>query len=173
MNPVSNMDALPLRGLHLPTPVGWWPPAPGWWLMLALTLLALMGLILGIRRRRRVTPVAVALRELGRLEADHAMAAREKLQRLSSLMKRVALSLRSRETVAGLTGDQWLLWLDDTGGDTVFSRGVGRSLADAPFRSVANDEEAAELMRHCREWLQTLAKRRKVGMSSRGPMRAA
>lgn len=172
MNPVSNMDSLPLRGLHLPTPVGWWPPAPGWWLALALTLLAVTAVFSWIRRWRQVTPVAAALRELGRLEADHSVAAREKLQKLSSLMKRVALSLHSRESVAGLTGDQWLLWLDETGGGAGFSQGMGRSLADAPFRSMASDEEVARLMRHCREWLQTLDKRCKVGRSSRGPMRA-
>jgi len=29
-----------LRGLHLPQDPAWWPPAPGWWIALALVCLA-------------------------------------------------------------------------------------------------------------------------------------
>lgn len=164
MNPMANMDSLPLRGLHLPDPVGWWPPALGWWLVLALTLLALTGLTLLIRRWRQITPVKAALQELRRLEADNSMPAREKLQRLSRLMKRVALSLHSREAVAGLTGDPWLLWLDEAGGGTGFSQGAGRSLAEAPFRPTASDEDVARLMQYCRDWLQALDARGQAGI---------
>ena len=27
---------LPLRDLHLPAEVGWWPLAPGWWVLIAI-----------------------------------------------------------------------------------------------------------------------------------------
>lgn len=172
MNPMPNVDSLPLRDIHLPDPVGWWPPAVGWWAALVLALLVLTGLIVGIRRWRQVAPVAAALRELAQLEADDIMTAREKLQTLSRLMKRVALSLHSRETVAGLTGDQWLRWLDETGGSTCFSQGAGRSLVEAPFRSEANDEEVAGLIRLCRDWLHALGKRGKARNRARRPFQA-
>ena len=29
-------ELLPLRDLHLPEMVGWWPLAPGWWFLIAL-----------------------------------------------------------------------------------------------------------------------------------------
>ena len=29
-------NALPLRDLHLPEAIGWWPLAPGWWVLLAM-----------------------------------------------------------------------------------------------------------------------------------------
>ena len=36
-----NENALPLRDLHLPDAIGWWPLAPGWWVLIALSLLGL------------------------------------------------------------------------------------------------------------------------------------
>jgi len=31
-----------MRELHLPDPVGWWPPAPGWWVVAVLVAIALV-----------------------------------------------------------------------------------------------------------------------------------
>ncbi|MGB5726303.1 MAG: DUF4381 domain-containing protein, partial [Thiogranum sp.] len=50
MNPGSE---LPLRDIHLPDPLSWWPPAPGWWLLLTLLVaIALLGGYLLHRYRR-------------------------------------------------------------------------------------------------------------------------
>jgi len=50
MNPGSE---LPLRDIHLPAPLSWWPPAPGWWLLLTLLVaIALLGGYLLHRYRR-------------------------------------------------------------------------------------------------------------------------
>ena len=46
-------DQLPLRDLHLPDPVGWWPPAPGWWLLLATLAMLLIWLAVVLRSRHR------------------------------------------------------------------------------------------------------------------------
>lgn len=43
-----------LRDIHLPAEPSWWPPAPGWWLLVVLMLLALAGLAWVWRRRRRM-----------------------------------------------------------------------------------------------------------------------
>ena len=51
MNPAE----LPLRDIHLPEPVSWWPMAPGWWWVIGLLLLAsavVTGIILYRRYRR-------------------------------------------------------------------------------------------------------------------------
>ena len=40
MNPAASN--LQLRDIHLPDAVSWWPPAPGWWLLLGGLLLALL-----------------------------------------------------------------------------------------------------------------------------------
>ena len=48
---------IPLRGLHFPEPISWWPLAPGWWLLLAIFLVVL-GLLLRSWLRRRARAAA-------------------------------------------------------------------------------------------------------------------
>ena len=33
-------EQIPLRDLHLPDAISWWPLAPGWWIVLGLALIA-------------------------------------------------------------------------------------------------------------------------------------
>ena len=42
MNPQDPLAQL--RDIHLPEPVSWWPPAPGWWLLAVLVLIALVAI---------------------------------------------------------------------------------------------------------------------------------
>ncbi|MBS1202779.1 MAG: hypothetical protein H6R22_1288, partial [Chromatiaceae bacterium] len=61
-----------LRDWHLPDPVSWWPPAPGWWLVAGLALAACALTLhwwLRRRRRRHGAPARAALGELERLGA--------------------------------------------------------------------------------------------------------
>lgn len=49
--------ALPLRDIHLPAPIGWWPLASGWWWLLASVMVLVVALALwrapaGALRRR-------------------------------------------------------------------------------------------------------------------------
>ena len=50
-----DLAQLPLRDIHLPGLIAWWPPAPGWWLAAALLLAALvvLGLYYRSGRHRR------------------------------------------------------------------------------------------------------------------------
>lgn len=152
------MESLPLRDIHLPEPISWWPPAIGWWIVLGLTLLVAAVLVYLSGQRKQVTPVGLALKELALLESDPDMPVRTKLQSLSILLKRVALTLHPRMEVAGLTGESWLRWLDEVTGDTRFSKGPGRWLAEAPYRPVPDAAELAELLTLCRDWLSALGK---------------
>ena len=69
------MEPLPLRDIHLPEPVGWWPPAIGWWLLPVCVLGLIVLLIWLIRRRMRITPAKLALRELKSLESKAGLGA--------------------------------------------------------------------------------------------------
>ena len=137
--------ALPLRDIHLPEPIGWWPLAPGWWSLLVMLALLIGILVYVIKRRRRITPIKLALAELAELEADGNMTAVQKVQALSILMKRVALSVRSREEVAGLSGQDWLNLLDQLFDSDQYTQGAGRYLAESPYRRHVSSAEVAGL----------------------------
>lgn len=147
---------LPLRDIHLPEPVGWWPPAPGWWLLLVGVPVLLALLVWLWRLLRRKTPKKLALRELEAIAASDAEA-REKIRQLAILLRRTALSVYPREAVASLVGTEWLAFLDAPMPGKGFSEGVGRLLVDAPYRRDVQDD-LAPLFALCREWIKRLPK---------------
>ena len=127
---------LVLRDIHAAPPPDFWPPAPGWWVvaLLALLALALLGRWLYRRyviwRRRRF--VLVALKEV-RKTFDQDGNAAQFAAGLSMLLRRVALARFPRATVAGLSGARWLCFLDETGGGGRFANGPGSVLLSAPY----------------------------------------
>jgi hypothetical protein len=139
-------EQIPLRDLHLPEAVGWWPPAPGWWLLLGLVLLAVLLLLHKAWVRWRADAARrIALKELARLERSWRDAPNPVLlaTRLSELLRRTMLAYAPRKDVAGLTGRAWLQWLDRGLDDRVFTEGPGRALQELPYRRA--DQAAHEL----------------------------
>jgi hypothetical protein len=147
---------LPLRDIHLPAPIALWPPAPGWWLLLfgIPTLLFMLAWLWRWLRRKTVRKLALA--ELESI-ADSKADAREKVQELAILLRRVALSVYPREQVAGLAGEPWLAFLDGLLGNDSFSAGAGRLFIEAPYRREVHADLDA-LFALCREWIKRLPK---------------
>jgi hypothetical protein len=124
-----------LRPLHTPLPIGWWPPAPGWWLVL---LIVVTLSVIAYRYWRRMAPQRAALRELKQLNkninsADHPIAT------LNQLLKRYALICWPAPTVASLSGKAWLEFLDANGGNGQFSNGSGSILTTDPYRNQSKE----------------------------------
>lgn len=158
MNPTVDVSQLPLRDIHLPVPPGWWPPAFGWWLLAALSLVgaALYGIHYYRGRHKRA-----ALREMTRVRAALEQGAEPVacLQFLSTILRRfamtsVARSLEERD-VAGLIGERWLRYLDSRWGRTEFTAGLGKRLLAAPYARPNTIERttALELTALCTAWL--------------------
>jgi Domain of unknown function (DUF4381) len=142
-------EQIPLRDLHLPEAIGWWPLAPGWWLVLALCA---TGIVLLIRRYLRARSGAAArrhaLRRLAQLTADfesHRDAVAFS-SGLSRLLRRTMLAYAPRQDVAGLTGNDWLVWLDQDLDRPLFQGGAGRKLLELPYRRPGDDVTAMELI---------------------------
>lgn len=97
-----------LKDIHLPEPVSWWPPAPGWWI-LALFCLTLIVITVRwlIRRYRYRAAIREALAELDNInETDQHWP-----QQLNALLKRLTLSYFPRARTASLHQQQWLDFL--------------------------------------------------------------
>lgn len=149
MNPLAE-----LRDIHAPPFPDWWPPAPGWWLV-ALLLIAVLFLLLRQlyrlyqrQRRRRAAFAALQVAQQRLSEDTHVLAAE-----LSVVLRRVALSRFPRYQVAALSGDAWLQFLDQTGGDGRFCAGPGRVLTSAPYQPTASFDGQA-LYNLVRDWVQ-------------------
>jgi len=152
MNPET--EPLPLRDIHLPDPVSWWPLAPGWWMLLALLCIAVGLTFYMYRRYRRAALQRSAQRALHDITAQWQQSADEQAlaRELSILLRRLCLSCYPREQVAGLTGRAWLQQLDTLLPGEQFQNGVGHVLIEAPYAKEAQVDGNA-LLKLCERWV--------------------
>jgi len=154
------MNPLPLRDIHLPDAVSWWPPAIGWWL-LPLLVIALVFFIRWLIKRLRYQPVNKRVQ----LEFEHLQQAyqqhrdaRQLAADISVLLRRSCLSYKDRKHSASLTGDAWIKALNSI--STVqFSDDIAQQLLSAPYRRQA-DIDADALLAACHAWISGLPKER-------------
>ncbi len=149
---------LPLRDIHLPAPVSWWPPAPGWWALLALGLLLALTAWLCMRawqRRQRRRDALAAFANIKQQFADNHDGV-ELVSELSVLLRRVSISYYPRGQIASLKGSEWLQFLDTHCRHAQFRYGCGRVLVTAPYMShnTSVDVDSGCLLQLCEHWLQ-------------------
>ena len=139
-------------------PIGWWPPAVGWWLS-AMAGIALAGLLwwwvrtpfrIGSWRwdaRRRLRGLSRRLR---------GQPVKQSAQELSELVRRIAMARCGREACAGLTGRAWLEWLrehDPKGFDWVTQGAVLIRLPYAPEDPNVGADHLRRLIRAAEVWV--------------------
>ena len=154
MNPGVNPE-LPLRDIHLPEAVSWWPLAMGWWLLLALIILLPL-LIWGVRKlraRRQLRKQALA--ELASIETSFGQHqnSQQLVSELSILLRRVCVSRFPRTDVAGLSGEKWLSFLNSQADS--FDVETSQSLINGPFQKQC-DINSQELISACYSWIKQL-----------------
>ena len=110
MNPdPASLDNL--RDIVELAPVPWWPPAPGWWVLLTLAVVASSVVALRVWRAWR----AGAYRRAALSE----VASATQVAAIADVLKRTALVAYPRTEVASLSGSAWSEWLAKTGGRQV------------------------------------------------------
>lgn len=155
---------LELRDIHLPDAVSWWPPAPGWWIVAGVLLLTLL---IGYMARKHYRSKALQRQIVAEIETIKNNYQSHKntytlTQSLSVLLRRSCISFYPRHETAGLTGEDWLHYLDSTypekssSSDSPFQQGVGKILASAPYMAEksSTDIDGNALLELCEKWLQ-------------------
>jgi hypothetical protein len=133
------VESLPLRDIHLPEPVSWWPPAPGWWLLLICIAVIIAGIVLFRKIRKRRLLKRTVLAELDIIRRRY----------------HDSISFYQRENSASLTGAAWLQHLDNTAQRKDFEKGNGSILATAPYLPADSqiDVDFDDLLSLCEDWL--------------------
>ena len=170
---MMNETTLNLRDIHLPEPVSWWPLAPGWWILLAITVIIALFTYTAIkiyRNRQLLRDITVELDQI-KLQFENSNNKSQLAKSLSVLLRRANITYNPRTNVAGLTGESWLAWLDKTSKKTAansrFQSDTGKILLSAPYLpdDATLDFNADELIQLCETWLLT-SHRKQAGMTS-------
>ena len=163
-----NPQILNLRDIHLPEPISWWPIAPGWWIIIASILLIIA--VVFISRKVYIS------KQLKRDIKDELKNIKQQFQQtqnksqlaksLSILLRRASISYYPKADIAGLTGDHWLSYLDDSNTNSSsnnrFQSDIGNVLLTAPYLpdhclsdNSRLDFDAQKLIHLCDSWLQS------------------
>jgi hypothetical protein len=162
MNPQIDVSELGLRDIHLPSDIGWWPPAFGWWILAALVVGAAAFLVYRYMSRYRERAAAKAIRRVvTRLEAGAEPVSC--VQQVSAVLRRFVISVSApNDPVAGLTGPRWLEYLDNRWERAAFSAGPGRELIVAPYAPAGrvSAEAARDIASLSLDWVDAQRRRR-------------
>lgn len=156
-------DPYSLDNLHdivEPAAISWWPPATGFWILLALLLVWMIatGLRVWMRYRRNgYRREALALLKQIEPELLHSQTRGSALAEVAVLLKRTALSAYPREGVAELSGEEWLAFLDRSGNMHDFSQGAAAIIGNISWQPQAganlSDQNLKELINTVQHWI--------------------
>ncbi len=165
-----------LADIHLPEPVGLWPPAPGWW-VLAFALLALAWYgIRQYRQYRRLHKVCQhALAELERCESRLAAAPADALDaaklrylnEVNSVIRRVALVHYPQASIASLDGSAWVDFIREKGESSGMTDQIAAALSYGRFQKRC-DVDVDALGRFGRQWVTSLYLHRQTRSPAQG-----
>ncbi len=159
MNPT---DSLPLRDIHLPDPVSWWPPAMGWWFLLLFSLVVIWLLIAFIKKiRKPVLKKSAKAEVVAVIEAYHEHQNKHLLiQQLSITLKRIGISYLQRNATAGLSGIEWYTKINLLVEKNQFSEDVIKLLSQGPYQKKLDldDKTVNDLIQQTQFWVSALSR---------------
>lgn len=143
-----------LRDIHLPESIGWWPLAPGWYVLALLLIVLLIVIIFFVSRyyiNGRARRHALRLLTHYMQEYQHNRNSQLNAARISELLKRVALVYFPRKDVASLNGAEWIAFLNDTSKGLDFNR-VRTELLEIPYQPIIK-HNLLPLFEMARAWI--------------------
>ena len=137
-----------LRDIQAAPEAPWWPPAPGWWVLAALTVVALYWvtmLIQSRRQQRRLKQDALERLASLRRSNDPDQQPQAYLSAVNGLLKVIAIRAFSEQSCANLQGNDWTGFLLNHLGDNVQEqdRSSVLALASGPYQPSPEFDPAA------------------------------
>lgn len=124
-----------LRDIHLPPEPHWFPPAPGWWILMVLVLaLITCGILQFLRHRKYSAPKRALKQELSFIRSQWLVSSdsQKTITACSALLRRYAIA-RYGKYAAGLIGNEYLQLLDPSG--VQLSRGAARHFVEQRWQA--------------------------------------
>ncbi|MGJ8690031.1 MAG: DUF4381 domain-containing protein [Gammaproteobacteria bacterium] len=157
-----------LADIHLPDPIGFWPPAPGWWilffLLCAIIYFGGKRFYAGWKTRRACNFALLELdKSMESYRASVKTASPENLptlkldfvNELNGVLRRVALKNFPQYSLAKLSGEQWIGFLRDQGDASLLDDELANTLSQGRFAKQWDvDEQRLYSMAH--KWISSL-----------------
>lgn len=129
-----------LKDIQLPNPIGVWPLAPGWWILIIISILLI--LFIGwqawqVYLRNRAKKKALRLLADYKNDYQATQNSIDTAAKLSILLRRVAIAYYPRQQVASLKGEAWIDFLDKHSKHTLFAD-KAELLLSLPYQANTN-----------------------------------
>lgn len=134
-----------LHDIVEPPPVPWWPPAPGWYVVLALVTAAAAWFCVRYWRQWQANAY--------RREALHELQAAKSPTEIAELLRRTALAIAPRSRIASLSGDGWAEWLASCVPESM-PRAVYLLLAGSVYDPTTPDTDIALIRDYAKTWIE-------------------
>ncbi|MCB1603471.1 MAG: DUF4381 domain-containing protein [Gammaproteobacteria bacterium] len=121
----STAPALQLRDIHLPQEPGFWPLAPGWWVLLVLFLISLYFVIKWFVARNKQNRLIQVLQNSlndSRNRFDQHKNKHQLASEISVLLKRFVKHVLGDTQAASLSGQSWISYLNQYSESLVFDQ---------------------------------------------------
>lgn len=154
--------SLPLKDLYLPDAISWWPLAPGWWILLALVVIAIFVVIYAARKYWINNKTKRQTREL--LHAAFKQWQSDQnddlyFQQINTVLKRYCR--HEFPHAVSLSGQHWIDFLNDTSkgnrsDQKIFHGQAAQAIGEYIYRPATNDFRCDQqaLLDSCIQWLK-------------------
>ncbi len=153
-----------LKDIHNPVAISWWPPAPGWYVLVVLVLLIIIAAVFAFKYYKRKNSIKkTAMDQFKLIQQAYARDsnAPQAVQALNKLLRQVSLAKAPRENVASLFGLQWLQFLDKIYSGDEFETGAGKLLVEEAYKK-NSDLNLDALFALIQQWLQKTCANKKA-----------
>ena len=139
-----------LKDIHTPEPIGWWPLAWGWYVVIVTLIIGVVLLFTYLKKRRSQLLVKkAALNAMHQLEQQPMPLAT--VRAINDILKRAVLGYAQREYVAEPSGEEWANLLNELADA---DSQIDPNLLNLAYQPKCSAKDADEYYSQALVWLQ-------------------